>query len=81
MIEYNSFIADLESNNLGHWARILERTRCKIIVKLLNTDLGIDTEYNKWCKANCNNKYFVYNETYAFFETEEDAVAFILRWI
>ena len=41
----------------------------------------IDEEYDKWCEENCINKYYVYNENYAFFETEEDAMAFKLHWI
>ena len=81
MIEYNAFMADLESHNLEHWARIVKQSGCTIIISLLkDTDLGIYTEYDKWCKENCNDKYYVYNETYVFFENEEDALAFKLRW-
>jgi len=81
MIEYNSFMGDLESHNLEHWAKVIRQSGCKVMIELLDTNIGIDIEYNKWCKENCNDKYFVYNENYIFFETEEDATAFKLRWL
>lgn len=80
-LDYDLFIADLKSHNLGHYARKIKRSGCSIMVKFQGTiDMRRDEEYSKWCKTNCNEKYFVYNENYVFFQTEEDAVAFKLRW-
>lgn len=80
-LEYNNFIADLKSNRLEHWANIIQNTGCKVMIGLPeNIWAGQDAEYAIWCKENCNERYFVYNENYVFFETEEDALAFKLRW-
>lgn len=82
MSEFNTLMIELESDNLGHWVRIIKRSGCDVVVSFLkDTELGINTEYSKWCKENCNDKYFVYNETYVFFKTVEDAMAFKLVWL
>ena len=79
---YNKFIKRLKRNRLSHYARIIENSGCKIMVVFDYRVLSeMDKEYNKWCKENCSGKYFVYNENYAFFDIEEDAVAFKLRWL
>lgn len=82
MTEYNAFMRELESNNLAHWARGIKKSGCKVMVFISTADYpsDVDKEYEEWCKKNCINKYYVYNENYAFFETEEDALAFKLTW-
>ena len=81
-LDYNSFIEELETHRLGHYSRKIKESGCKIMIAfpIELVEAGKDTEYSKWCKANCNEKYFVYNEHYVFFKTEEDAIAFKLRW-
>ena len=82
MIEnYDKFIKNLKKNRMAHWARMLENSGCKIIVAIDDMPSEMDEEYTKWCLENCNDSWFVYNENYVFFDTEEDAMAFKLRWL
>ncbi len=82
ILDYNCFLADLRSNGLEHWARVVEKTDCKIMISFpKNISSDRETEYIIWCKENCNARYFVYNENHVFFKTEEDAIAFKLRWL
>jgi len=81
-LEYSNFIADLRHGNLEHYARMIENRDCKIMISFPGAIPMQDAVgYIDWCKENCNERYFVYNEYYIFFKTEEDAMAFKLRWL
>lgn len=81
-LEYNNFIADIINHHVPRWAKDIKESGCKIMIAFpVMRPSGVDQKYGKWCKANCNDKYYVYNENYVFFKTEEDAMAFKLRWI
>ncbi len=80
--DYQEFIDYLNTNRLAHCARMIQNGGCKIIVAI-NREISSehDVIYGNWCNENCSGKYFVYNENYVFFDIDEDAVAFKLRWI
>ena len=81
IVDYDEFIAHLNEHRLGHCARMIVNSGCRIIVAV-DADVAseMDHEYNIWCRENSLDKYFVYNENYVFFDTEEDAIAFKLMW-
>lgn len=80
--EFDHLMKLMKRNNLAHYARMIENTKCRILVEFdISRPSSMDEEYNEWCKENCTGDYYVYNEYCVFFELEEEAVAFKLRWL
>lgn len=82
MNEYDELIQYMRSNRLDHCARMIERSGCRVIVfidRRVPSDFNV--AYDDWCRDNCFEKYYVYNENYVFFDCEEDAMAFKLQWM
>lgn len=77
------FIYDLEANDLYHYAKIYKDPIWRHFVFIENHSgcgLTYERQLISWCEENCKKEYSVFNGCIAVFESNEDALAFKLRW-